>query len=192
MGSPSEQGRCWDGGPQHKVTLESFYFSRTPVTQAQWHLVAGWQLVQRALRPDPSQFKGAHRPVEQVSWHEAQAFCLRLSRCSGKHYVLPSEAQWEYACRAGPNTPFHFGAMLTADQANFDDRQGATSLPMASPGLAPITPTTMASFGSCAAVPGGLHYAIAAPPIATTLPPVSARPASAFVSAGLPEAAPSQ
>jgi hypothetical protein len=128
--------------------------------------------------------------VEQVSWHEAHEFWLRLSRRSGKHYVLPSEAQWEYACRAGTNTPFHFGAMLTADQANFDDSQGGMPLPMASPGLAPITPTTMASFGSCAAVPGVLHYANAAPPIATTLPPASLRTASAFVFAYFPEAAP--
>jgi len=120
MGSPSEPGRCWDEGPQHQVTLESFYLSQTPVTQVQWRLVAGWEPVERALHPDPSHFKGAHRPVEQVSWHGAREFCLRLSRRSGKHYVLPGEAQWEYACRAGTTAPFHCGATLTSQQANFD------------------------------------------------------------------------
>jgi len=120
MGSPSEPGRCWDEGPQHQVTLESFYLSQTPVTQLQWRLVAGWEPVERALHPDPSHFKGPHRPVEQVSWHGAREFCLRLSRRSGKHYVLPGEAQWEYACRAGTTAPFHCGATLTSQQANFD------------------------------------------------------------------------
>jgi formylglycine-generating enzyme required for sulfatase activity len=58
--------------------------------------------------------------VEQVSWHEAVEFCRRLSQHSGKRYGLPSEAQWEYACRAGTTTPFHFGETLTAELANYD------------------------------------------------------------------------
>ena len=74
------------------------------------------------LNPDPSYFKGDRLPVEQVSWHEAKEFCDRLSRLSpktGKTYDLPTEAQWEYACRAGTTTPFHFGETITTDLANF-------------------------------------------------------------------------
>jgi formylglycine-generating enzyme required for sulfatase activity len=60
------------------------------------------------------------RPVENVSWHDAMEFCNRLSQRTGRHYTLPSEAQWEYACRAGSTTPFHFGATITPDLANYD------------------------------------------------------------------------
>ena len=75
------------------------------------------------LNPDPSNFKGANLPVESVSWHQAKEFCDRLSRLSkktGKTYDLPTEAQWEYACRAGTTTPFHFGETITTDVANFN------------------------------------------------------------------------
>ncbi|MGK7904104.1 MAG: formylglycine-generating enzyme family protein, partial [Hormoscilla sp.] len=70
--------------------------------------------------PDPSYFKGANRPVEEVSWHDGVEFCARLSRETGRHYRLPSEAEWEYACRAGTTTPFHFGETITPDLANYD------------------------------------------------------------------------
>jgi formylglycine-generating enzyme required for sulfatase activity len=117
MGSPEDEPeRLEREGPQHEVTLGSFFMAQTPITQAQWRAVAGWQKVGCDLEPDPSQFKGANCPVEQVSWHEAMEFCLRLSQ----RYGLPSEAQWEYACRAGSTTPFHFEATLTPELANYN------------------------------------------------------------------------
>jgi formylglycine-generating enzyme required for sulfatase activity len=82
-------------------------------------VVAGWQKLQRDLNPDPANFKGLHRPVENVFWEEAIEFCQRLSQRFGRTYALPSEAQWEYACRAGTTTPFHFGATLTPDLASY-------------------------------------------------------------------------
>ena len=69
--------------------------------------------------PELSQFKGANRPVENVSWHEAIEFCARLSRRSRREYRLPSEAEWEYACRARTVSPFHFGETITTDYANY-------------------------------------------------------------------------
>jgi formylglycine-generating enzyme required for sulfatase activity len=82
--------------------------------------VAGWQTLQRELNSDPARFKGLHRPVEGVDWEDAIEFCQRLSQRFGRTYTLPSEAQWEYACRAGTTTPFHFGATLTPDLVNYD------------------------------------------------------------------------
>jgi formylglycine-generating enzyme required for sulfatase activity len=122
MGSPEDEpDRFDDEGPQHQVTLGAFWMAQTPTTQAQWRTVAGWPKVERDLEPDPSYFKGNQRPVELVSWRDAQEFCRRLSQRTGKRYGLPSEAQWEYACRAGSSTPFYFGATLTPEQANCDD-----------------------------------------------------------------------
>jgi formylglycine-generating enzyme required for sulfatase activity len=119
MGSPAnESSRSRVEGPQHEVTLASFFMAQTPITQAQWRAVAGWQKQERDLDPDPSYFKGANRPVEMVSWFDALEFCRRLSQRTGQRYGLPSEAQWEYACRAGSTTPFHFGATLTPELAN--------------------------------------------------------------------------
>jgi formylglycine-generating enzyme required for sulfatase activity len=121
MGSPeSEKGRTDDEGPQHRVTLPSFFLGQSPVTQAQWKVVAGWPEVERDLKQDPSTFKGANRPVDQVSWEEAMEFCQRLSQRTKRAFSLPSEAQWEYACRAGTTTPFAFGETLTPDLANYD------------------------------------------------------------------------
>jgi formylglycine-generating enzyme required for sulfatase activity len=121
MGSPEDEPeRSEAEGPQHQVTLGSFFMAQTLITQAQWRAVAGWQTVERDLEPDPSNFKGANRPVERVSWHDAQEFCRRLSQRTGQCYGLPSESQWEYACRAGSTTPFHFGATLTPELANYN------------------------------------------------------------------------
>jgi formylglycine-generating enzyme required for sulfatase activity len=121
MGSPEgEPERYEDEGPQHEVTLGDFFMAQTPITQAQWRAVAAWQKVVSVLDSDPSDFKGANRPVEQVSWFDALEFCRRLSQRTGQRYGLPSEAQWEYACRAGSTTPFHFGATLTPELANYD------------------------------------------------------------------------
>ena len=121
MGSPEDEPKRFDDeGPQHEVTLGAFFMAKTPITQAQWREVASWPRVERDLDPDPSYFKGDNRPVEQVSWHDAMEFCHRLSQRTGKNYTLPSEAQWEYACRAGTTTPFHFGATISTDVANYD------------------------------------------------------------------------
>ena len=121
MGSPAtEAERYEDEGPQHRVELQSFFLGKTPVTQAQWQAVASWPQVDLKLNSDPAGFKGANRPVEQVNWGEAMEFCRRLSRRTKLSYTLPSEAQWEYACRAGTTTPFAVGDTLTPDLANYD------------------------------------------------------------------------
>ena len=120
MGSPEDEPKRFEReGPQHEVTLGSFFMAQTPITQAQWRAVAGWQKVGRDLKPDPSKFKGANRPVEQVNWFDALEFCRRLSQRTGQRYGYPSEAQWEYACRAGSTTPFHFGDTMTPELANY-------------------------------------------------------------------------
>ena len=121
MGSPaSEAERRGNEGPQHRVELQSFFLGQTPVTQAQWKEVASWPQVDLKLNPNAARFKGPNRPVEQVSWEEAMEFCRRLSQRTKLVYTLPSEAQWEYACRAGTTTPFAFGDTLTPDLANYD------------------------------------------------------------------------
>lgn len=123
MGSPeTEAKRDPDEGPVHSVRLPSFFMGRYPVTQAQWAVVARMPKVHRDLDPDPSGFKGAELPVEQVSWEEAIEFCARLSRHSPMTYRLPSEAEWEYACRAGTSTPFSFGPTVTADLVNYNGK----------------------------------------------------------------------
>ncbi|MBD2151142.1 formylglycine-generating enzyme family protein [Pseudanabaena sp. FACHB-1277] len=122
MGSPeTEPDRRTSEFPQHSVTLQSFFMGMFPVTQAQWRAVAT-QLPQIniKLNPEPSRFQGdENRPVEQVSWFEAVEFCDRLSVKTGREYRLPTEAEWEYACRAGTTTPFHFGETISTDLANY-------------------------------------------------------------------------
>jgi formylglycine-generating enzyme required for sulfatase activity/tRNA A-37 threonylcarbamoyl transferase component Bud32 len=114
MGSPKgEIGRCPDEIP-HRVTLtRGFHLAVTPVTQAQWQAALG-------ADDNPSQFRGDDLPVEQVSWDEAAEFCRRLGGREGRRYRLPTEAEWEYACRAGTTTPFNTGKTIRTDQANFD------------------------------------------------------------------------
>ena len=101
------------------VTVKPFFMGKYAVTQAQWRAVAALPKLKHELKPDPSYFKGNSRPVEQVSWHEAVEFCDRLSAQTGRKYRLSSEAEWEYACRAGTTTPFHFGKSITTDLANY-------------------------------------------------------------------------
>ncbi|PZO48234.1 MAG: sulfatase-modifying factor protein [Phormidesmis priestleyi] len=117
-----EAGASKDEYPQHKVTVPEFWMGRHAVTQAQWQAVAALSKVERDLVGDPAHFEGAQRPVEQVSWDEAMEFCQRLSKKSQWAYRLPSEAQWEYACRAGTTTPFYFGPTMTTDLANYDGK----------------------------------------------------------------------
>ncbi len=122
MGSPEDElERSDNERPQHEVTFaESFFMGRYPVTQAQWRAVAALPQSNQELDSDPSAFKGDNRPVEQVSWDDAMEFCHRLAKATGRPYRLPSEAEWEYACRAGTTTAFHFGETITPDLANYD------------------------------------------------------------------------
>ena len=106
--------------PQHEVTVPAFFMGKYPVTQAQWKAVANFIPVEKNLEIDPSKFKGDTLPVEQVSWYDAVEFCARLSNYTGREYRLPSEAKWEYACRAGTKTPFHFGETITSELANYN------------------------------------------------------------------------
>ena len=132
MGSPElEAERRSNEGPQYLVKLGSFFMGQTAVTQAQWQVVAGWPKQQLELKDQPSRFQAANRPVEQVSWEEAVEFCRRLSVRTGRDYILPSEAQWEYSCRAGTTTPFSFGETLTPDLANYDGNNTYASGPKA-------------------------------------------------------------
>jgi len=121
MGSPStEAGRYSDEGPQRTVTVAPFFMGKYEVTQAQYQAVMG---------NNPSDFKGAKRPVESVNWDEAVEFCRKLTQNTGKTYRLPSEAEWEYACRAGTTTPFYFGDTITPDLVNYDGNNPYGSAP---------------------------------------------------------------
>ena len=121
MGSPENELERKDfESPQHTVTIQPFFMGKFPVTQSQWAIVAALKKVNIDLNPDLSNFKGANRPVECVSWDDAIEFCARLSNKTGKTYCLPSEAEWEYACRAGTTTPFYFCETITTDLANYN------------------------------------------------------------------------
>lgn len=104
---------------QHRVAIQPFWMGQHPITQAQWRAVAALPAINRELELNPSSFKGDDRPVEQVTWYDAVEFCDRLSQYTGKTYRLPSEAEWEYACRAGTTSPFFFGETVSADLANY-------------------------------------------------------------------------
>lgn len=106
--------------PAHKVIVSPFFIGKYSVTQEQWRVVANWPKVEIELNPDPSNFKGSKLPVEQVSWEDAKEFCARLTRQTGREYRLPSEAEWEYACRAGTASPFAFGETITPEIVNYD------------------------------------------------------------------------
>jgi len=98
--------------PQHRVNLQEFYLGKYPVTQEQYEAIMG---------NNPSDFKdNPKNPVENVSWNNAQEFCQKLNDKTKKKYRLPSEAEWEYACRAGTTTSFYFGETISTDQANYD------------------------------------------------------------------------
>ncbi|NJM27792.1 MAG: SUMF1/EgtB/PvdO family nonheme iron enzyme [Pseudanabaena sp. RU_4_16] len=97
--------------PQHQVRIEPFWMGKFPVTQAQYQAIVG---------ENPARFRGEHRPVENVSWNDAVVFCQKLSQRTGREYRLPSEAEWEYACRAGTTTPFHFGETISPELANYN------------------------------------------------------------------------
>ena len=132
MGSPEGEG-YYSEKPQHLVKIAPFFIGKTPITQQQWRAVASLPKEQIELNPKPSRFEGDNLPVERVSWQDAIEFCARLSRYTGMNYRLPSEAEWEYACRAIQNPgelvkgvreipvypPFHFGETITSELANY-------------------------------------------------------------------------
>ena len=128
MGSPeNEEGYHSSESPQHEVTVPPFFMGKYPVTQQQWRVVAALEKVNIDLKSDPSYFKADgstsltnNLPVECVSWNDAQEFCARLSRMANKTYRLPTEAEWEYACRGGTTTPFYCGETISTDLANYD------------------------------------------------------------------------
>ena len=125
MGSPeSEDRRATDEGPQREVNVTEFLMGRHEVTQRVWREVAGYPKVGRELNSDPSGFKGEDRPVEKVSWEEVKEFIARLNRKLGlrerEGYRLPSEAEWEYAARAGTGTPYGFGETIDAEIVNYN------------------------------------------------------------------------
>jgi len=121
MGAPEEEAKSNDyERPQHEVSLQGFCMGAYPITQAQWRSVASMPKIKRDIKEDPSSFEGNNLPVENVSWLEAVEFCDRLSVHTGKKYRLPSEAEWEYGCRAGTTTPFHFGETITPEIVNYD------------------------------------------------------------------------
>ncbi len=125
MGSPdSEQGRMPDEGPQHEATISKpFYMGVTEVTQAQYEAVMG---------TNPSRFTGPTNPVESVSWDDAVLFCRKLSEKTGKAFRLPTEAEWEYACRAGSKTRFSFGDSdsVLGDYAWYGSNSGGKTNPV--------------------------------------------------------------
>jgi formylglycine-generating enzyme required for sulfatase activity len=121
MGSPeNEEGYHSSQSPQHQVTVPPFFMGKYPVTQQQWRVVAALPKVNIDLKSDPSYFKGDNLPVECVSWNDAQEFCARLSQMANKTYRLPTEAEWEYACRGGTTTPFYCGETISTDLANYN------------------------------------------------------------------------
>ncbi|MGI0494830.1 caspase, EACC1-associated type [Alkalinema pantanalense CENA528] len=109
-----------DEQPIHGVKVSTFLMGKYPITQAQWKAIAQLPKVNRDLDLDPARFKGRDRPVENVSWWAAIEACDRLSQATQRTYRLPTEAEWEYACRAGTTTPFCFGETISTDLANYD------------------------------------------------------------------------
>jgi formylglycine-generating enzyme required for sulfatase activity len=111
MGAPAHEPHSKpDERPQHQVIVPAFQLGRYPVTQRQWQMVMG---------NNPSHFRGDDLPVEQVDWQQSVEFCQKLSFLTGQKYRLPSEAEWEYACRAGTTTPYHFGKVARRTVANY-------------------------------------------------------------------------
>jgi formylglycine-generating enzyme required for sulfatase activity/predicted Ser/Thr protein kinase len=129
MGSPEKEDKRYSSEePVHQVTVPDFLIGQAVINQAQWQAIAQLPPVRRSLTPNPSFYSGNDElPVERVSWNDALEFCDRLTKRTKRPYRLPSEAEWEYACRAGTQTPFHFGATITTEYANYrgtDDDRG--------------------------------------------------------------------
>ncbi|MEH2192743.1 MAG: SUMF1/EgtB/PvdO family nonheme iron enzyme [Nostoc sp.] len=123
MGSPEGEVERYDSeSPQHQVTVPGFFMGKYAVTQEQYQAIMSSNI-------NPSNFKGDKRPVERVSWDEAVEFCKKLNQKTRCKYRLPSEAEWEYACRAGTTTPFYFGKTITTDLVNYHGKYPYGSAP---------------------------------------------------------------
>jgi formylglycine-generating enzyme required for sulfatase activity len=123
MGASKEEFKSKDfERPQHSVNVPEFYLGKYPITQEQWRFGASLPKIDLELKPEPSHSKGNNLPVESISWYDAIEFCARLSHYTKREYRLPSEAEWEYACRAGTTTPFYFGETITTDLANYNGK----------------------------------------------------------------------
>jgi|GEM_PF-5510900 len=120
MGTPDAESTDGNGRPLHEVNVPKFSIGKYEITQAQWRVVSGLPKIKIDLDPDPSHWKGLNLPVDKVGWSAAMEFCERLSKKTGRTYRLPSEAEWEYACRAGTTTPFAFGQTITLDVVNYN------------------------------------------------------------------------
>ena len=106
---------------KREVHVDAFEIGETPITQAQWRYVAtNLPRVEIDLPENPSHFTGDDLPVESVNWYQAMEFCNRLSTATGKTYTLPTEEQWEYACRAGTDTDYPWGDEFDNSKANCD------------------------------------------------------------------------
>ncbi|MFN0087292.1 MAG: formylglycine-generating enzyme family protein [Blastocatellia bacterium] len=134
---------AWEG-PQRVVKVKGFHMSKFEITQAQWRAVAALPKVKLELMAEPSEFRGGNLPVERVTWDEAVEFCERLSRATGRRYRLPTEAEWEYACRAGAESPFHFGETAAPAWASFNGKHPFGKAPK---GDAKQQPSPVGSYG---------------------------------------------
>jgi len=117
MGAPDGEGDD-NEHPQHQVILQEFWIGKYAVTNAQWRSV----MKSQGSANCDEKFQGDLQPVVGVSWHEAREFCVKLSQQTGREVRLPTEAEWEYACRAGTTTPFAFGNTITTDQINYSGK----------------------------------------------------------------------
>jgi formylglycine-generating enzyme required for sulfatase activity len=119
----AQAGWFYDEHPRHKVTLtDAFYMAIHEVTQGCYEAVTNPEpgKGKKISEGYPEEFKGMNKPVVRISWDNAERFCKALSAKDKREYALPTEAQWEYACRAGRETPFSFGETISADQANYN------------------------------------------------------------------------
>lgn len=119
MGSSERRPRSSEL-PRHEVKISSFLMSKYVITKQQWKVVAKQPQVNRTLKLRSSRRGGNYYPAVEISWHEAVEFCDRLTKISGYDYRLPTEAEWEYACRAGSTTSFHFGDRINKNVAQYD------------------------------------------------------------------------
>jgi formylglycine-generating enzyme required for sulfatase activity len=148
MGSlETEIDRSERESPQHSVTVSSFFMSEYPIAQAHWATVAQSQPIDINLEVSPAHFKGVDLPVEQINWFEALEFCRRLSRDSGRTYRLPTESEWEYACRAGTITPFHLGKIITDELVNYSGSEHGSSEFKAEKATTPVNAFHPNAFG---------------------------------------------
>jgi formylglycine-generating enzyme required for sulfatase activity len=126
MGSdmnPNEQ-------PIHLAEVQPFFIGKYPITQIQWKAISKLPEVHRSLQSTPFRVEGDDRPIEGVSWDDAIEFCARLSKHTGRQYRLPTEAEWEYACRAGTTTQYYFGDEMLNELANYYSRAHSGTTPV--------------------------------------------------------------